>query len=156
EMRKRPIKRQRLSGFSRSFCLCKLRSRLASYAPGNGFLRLGMSLIGKGICAFNLLLAGSLESVAGEIEVPPPAFTAFGGLDESNSNELLQAVLQLQEQVRSQEQRMAESAREARELADRNAESLSAGLQKIERAFSEQQESFLVQSTREVEAMQSA
>jgi len=156
-MRKRPIKRQRLSGFSRSFCLCKLRSGLASNPLGNGFLKLGMSWIGPGICAFNLLLfASSLDSVADEINALPPALEPFGGLEESNSNELMQAIIQLQEQVRSQEQRMAESAREAKELADRNAESFSGGLQRIERAFSEQQQSFLVQSTRELEAMQSA
>jgi tetratricopeptide (TPR) repeat protein len=73
-----------------------------------------------------------------------------------DSSELLQAILKLQDQVTAQQKVLDENAREAREFAARNAEAFTTGLQKIERAFSEQQQSFFAQSTLEVQAAQSA
>ena len=101
-----------------------------------------------------MLCAVSLNGFADEPSSPPPTFTIFGGFEESNSNELLQAILKLQEKVAAQEQVSQESLRETRELAARNAEAITNGLQRIEHQFSEQQQSFLARSTSEVDAMQ--
>src|SRR5262245_58269246 len=114
-MRMWPIKRHHLSGFSRSSCLSRLCSRQAKIAPGN---RLQICRTRQSIFALSFLLfASSLASVADETNTPPPALEPIVfGLEETNSNELLRAILELQRQVRSQEETMAENVREAREL----------------------------------------
>jgi len=155
-MRKRPITRQRLSGYPHHSCLHTLRSLRANHIPGKEFFRLTLAWLREGIWGFSVLLcAVSLNGFADEPNPPPPAFTIFGGFEESNSNELLQAILKLQEKVTARELVLQENLREARELAARNAEAITNGLQRIEREFSEQQQSFLARSTSEVDAMQS-
>ncbi len=113
------------------------------------------TLLAQGVFAFCLvLLCVSLESFADETDAPvgPPIVQPA----ETNSEELLQAVLQLQGQLRSNQLAIEENARTVKEAAAQNAEALSNGLQKIENAFSAQQEDFSARSVRELEALQTS
>src|SRR5262249_55976053 len=143
EMRKRPITRQRLSGFPCYSCLYRLPRRRANHTSGKKSFRLALAWLREGLWGFSLLLCTvSLTGFADELSTPPPALTIFGGFEETNSNDLLlQAILKLQEKVTAQEQVLQESLREAREVAARNAQVITNGLQRIEREFSEQQQS---------------
>ena len=109
-----------------------------------------------------LILVAPLNSFAEESSAAPPVITPMGGLEETNltellhnSTELLQAISKLQGQVSAQKQMLEESIGEAKEEAARQAEAVTNELLRIERAFSQQQQSFLARSAREVEAMQS-
>jgi tetratricopeptide (TPR) repeat protein len=153
-MTERPITRRRLVCFPLHPCLHDDRGNRTSYRVGEGFVTSVLAFV-LGICTFSLLLLpASLQSFAGESGTPPP--TPIGGLEETNSQELLQAILQLQEQLYSDRLAIEENEKEAKAVAARNAEALSNGLQKMENAFSSQQEAFSTRSTREVEAMQSS
>jgi tetratricopeptide (TPR) repeat protein len=152
-MTKRPITRQRLIGFPLHPCLYNYRGNRTNYRIGKSFVKGALALVVRGVFAFNLLLlSASLESFAGESGTPPP--TPIGQIEETNSQELVQAILQLQGQICSNQLAIEENEKEAKEAAARNAEALSNGLQKIENAFSAQQKAFSVRSARELEAMQ--
>jgi tetratricopeptide (TPR) repeat protein len=108
-----------------------------------------------GICALSIVLAGaSLEAFGEENVASTPA--PIVQPEETNSQEMFQAILQIQGQLRSNEMAIEQDKKEAKEAAARNADLLSNGLQRIETAFSTQQEDFSIRSARELEAMQSS
>jgi hypothetical protein len=165
-MRSRPNHRQRFSGFPGDSCLCELLNALANYTNvvDGGFGR-GSERRQFGVCALSLLLlfSASSNSFADEPGTPPQLVSPAGGVEETNltellhnSTELLQAISKLQAQVIAQKQMLEESIAQTKEEGARNAEAVTNELQRIERAFSEQQQSFVSRSAREVEAMQSA
>ncbi len=154
-MTKRPIIRRRLSGFLRYFCLSGHRGNRTNDRFGRGFIKGGLTLVVQSLCTFNLaLLSASFASCAEESATPPP--TSIDRLEQTNSQELLEAMLQLQGQLRANQLAIEQNEREAKEATAHNAEALSNGFGKIENAFSAQQEDFSARSTRELEAMKSS
>ncbi len=94
-----------------------------------------------------LLLVLSLvswRSLAEETNSPPPAAASRA---DTNSEALLQAYLQLQEQLRETQLAIERNRQEIKAVAAQNAESLSKALEGI-------QESFTAQRARDLEAMQ--
>jgi len=109
----------------------RLKHRLAS------FLRL--------VAALSLVLsAASWGSLGAETNSPPPATSS---IEDTNSQALLHAYLQLQEQLRATQLAIEQNRREIKEAAAQNAEALSKALESI-------QESFAAQRARDLEAMQ--
>ena len=105
------------------------------------------------LCALSMVLpCASSEAVAEENDVllPIPLVRA----EETNSQEVLQAILQIQGQLRSNQLAIEQEAKEAKEAVAQNAEALSNGLKRIETEFSIQVEAFSARSARELEAMQ--
>lgn len=91
------------------------------------------------------LLPGAVPASALEPETNvPPAVVS-----ETNSQEILRAYLQLQEQLHLTQLAVEQNRREAREAAAQNSDVLAGRLQTIERSLESQQ-------TRELEAMQSS
>ena len=108
-----------------------LKNRLPS------FLRL--------VTALSLVLStGSWGSLGAETNSPPPASSQ---IEETNSQALFRACVQLQEQLRATQFAIEQNRREIKEAAAQNAETLSRALQSI-------QESFAAQRVRDLEAMQ--
>lgn len=115
----------------------------------------GLALFVRGVCALNLvLLSLSPKSFADESHAPPPA--SVSQLEETNSGEALQVLLQIDEQLRSNRLAIEQNGQEARETALRNAEMLSNGWQMIKTSFSAQQVASSARTARELEAMQSS
>ena len=109
----------------------------------------------RGLCAFNLLLlSATRESFADESGAPPPA--SIGQLEATNSQELIEAISTLQEQLFYNQLAIEQNQKETKEAAVRNAEALSKGLEKIENAFSAQQMAFSALAARELQGMQSS
>jgi tetratricopeptide (TPR) repeat protein len=141
---------QRWTGFPIDPCLSNCRGK--GHTSGIG-KRLAFCL--PGVCALGIvLLCASLEAF-GDENVPSPLAPIFAP-EETNSQEMLQAILQIQGQLRSNQLAIEQSAREAKEAAAQNADVLSNGLQRIDIAFSTQQEDFSARSARELEGMQSS
>ena len=92
------------------------------------------------------LLLSPLRVSAAETNTPP---AVAGSIGETNSQEILRAYLQLQEQLRSTQLAIEQNRKEAREAAAQNAEVLSERLRGIEQALA-------TQRSRELEAMQSS
>ena len=154
-MSKRSLRRYRSAIFSLHSCLSIYRGNRTNNRIGRDFGRCGLALVMPGVCTFILLLvSATLENFAGESATPPPA--AIGRLEETNSQELFEAILQLQGQFRSNQLAIEQNQQETKEEAARNVVALSNGLYKIANAFSAQQEDFSARSTREFEAMQSS
>jgi hypothetical protein len=89
------------------------------------------------------LSAGSWGSLGAETNSPPPATST---IEETNSQVLLHAYLQLQEQLRATQLAIEQNGREIKEAAAQNAEALSKALQAI-------QENFTAQRAQDLEAM---
>lgn len=86
----------------------------------------------------------SMGSLAEETNAPPPAATSIA---DTNSQALLHACLQLQEQLRVTQLVIEQNREEIKAAAAQSAESLSKALESI-------QESFAAQRARDLEAMQ--
>jgi hypothetical protein len=109
----------------------RVKSRLAS------LLRL--------VAALSLVLStAAWGSLGAETNSPPPASSS---IEETNSQMLFHAYLQLEEQLRATQVAIEQNRREIKEAATQNAEALSRALQTI-------QESFAAQRARDLEAMQ--
>ena len=76
---------------------------------------------------------------------PPPPLTSQ--IEATNSQEVLQACLKLQEQIQATQLAIEQNRREAKETAAQNVEALAKGLQSMQEAFS-------AERARELEAMQ--
>ena len=99
------------------------------------------------VAALSLVLsAASWGSLADETNSPPPATRS---MEDTNSQALLHACLQLQGQLRATELAIEQNGQEIKEGAARNAEALSKALVSI-------QESFASQRARDLEATQSS
>src|SRR5438034_1071572 len=103
-------------------------------APG-GLLR-----VVRGLCVFSsiLLLTLSRQSVADETNSPPAA--SAGSLQDTNLQEVLRAILELGDQIRSNQIAIEQNANAAKEAAAQNAEQVSKGLQGLQETFSSQQQ----------------
>jgi len=110
---------------------CRIGHRLAS------FLRSAAAL-------WLLLSVASWGGTAAETDSPPPAAISIA---DTNSQALVQAYLQLQEQLRVTQLAIEQNRQEIEAAAAQNAESLSKALERI-------QESFAAQRARDLEAMQ--
>jgi tetratricopeptide (TPR) repeat protein len=97
---------------------------------------------------FQLILSVPLCSAAAEAS-PTVASPSGGRLDETNSQELLRAYVQLQEQLHSAQLAIEQNRKEAKEAAAQNIETLSSRLAGIEQALA-------AQRAKELEAMQSS
>lgn len=112
-------------------------------------------MVVRGVCAFSLCLASaSLVSFAGESGASP--LTPAERPAEANIQQLLQAVLQLQGQLCSNQLAIEQDEKEAKEAVARNAQALSNELQNLETSFAAQQGAFSARSARELEVMQSS
>lgn len=88
------------------------------------------------VVVFTLLLAsGSWKCLGAESNPPPPAISH---IEETNSQALLHAYLQLQDQLRATQLAIEQNRQEAKAAAAQNGEALSKGLQAIQQAFSAQ------------------
>lgn len=105
--------------------------------------RLG-SLVGAVVAIWFLLCVASWSSLAEETNSPAPAAIS---ITDTNSQALLQAYQQLQEQFRLTQLAIEQNRQEIKAAAAQNAESLSQALQSI-------QENFAAQRARDLEAMQ--
>ena len=149
-MRKGPVIQERWTGFPIHPCLSSRRGKRHTSVIGKP-----LAFLVPGICALSIVLAdASLEAFGEENVTSTPA--PIVQPEETNSQEMFQAILQIQGQLRSNEMAIEQDKREAKEAAARNADLLSNGLQRIETAFSTQQEDFSIRSARELEAMQSS
>jgi hypothetical protein len=102
------------------------------------------SLVGAVGALWFLLCVASMGSLAEETNSPPPA--AISSAD-TNSQALLQAYLQLQEQLRVTQLAIEQNRQEIKAAAAQSADSLSKALESI-------QENFAAQRARDLEAMQ--
>jgi hypothetical protein len=107
------------------------------------------------ITALNLvLLSASLESFAGESDTPLP--TPIGLSEGTNSQALLEAILQLQEQLRSNQLAIERTEKEAKEAAALTVEAVSNGFRENAIVFSAQQQAFSALNAWELQVMQSS
>jgi tetratricopeptide (TPR) repeat protein len=114
-----------------------------------------MTFLMQGLCAFNLvLLSSTRESFADESGTPPP--TSIGQFEATNSQELMEAIWALQEQLCYNQLAIEQNQKETKEAGARNAEALSKGLEKVENAFSAQQLAFSALAARELQGMQAS
>ena len=99
------------------------------------------------ICAFLVLALvlspASWKCLSAESSAQPPV----SPIEATNSREVLQACLKLQEQVHATQLAIEQNRREAKETAAQNAEAMAKGLQSMQEAFS-------AERARELEAMQ--
>jgi tetratricopeptide (TPR) repeat protein len=100
-----------------------------------------------------LLLHCPRANLAAEAVSPQPALIS---LDATNSQQLIDAILQIESHLRSNQAMLNQNRKEAIEAATRNAELLSNGLQVIENAFSMQQAVFAARNLKEFEALHSS
>jgi len=77
-------------------------------------------------------------------------------LEETNSQQTLHAILLLEEQIRSNQLAIERSGNEAREVATRNLEMMSNGLQTIQTSLASQQAVFSSRSAQELETLRSS
>jgi hypothetical protein len=97
------------------------------------------------VAALSLVLPAALwGSMAAETNSPPPAASS---IVDTNSQALLQAYLQVQEQLHATQLAIEQNRREIQEAAAQNAEALSKALQSM-------QDSFSAQRARELAAME--
>ena len=102
------------------------------------------SIVGM-VAAFPLVLSsGSWESLGAEHSPPSPTASH---IEETNSQGLLHAYLQLQEQIQATQLAIEQNRQETKEAAAQNAAALAKGLQSIEQALS-------AQRAQDLEAMQ--
>lgn len=92
------------------------------------------------------------QSFAAEVEAPPMESTIPP--QDTNARQLLHAVLQLEGQLRSNQLAFEQNNLDLRLAAIRSTETLSNGLQTIEKALSAQQEAFSIRRAQEFETMQ--
>ena len=88
----------------------------------------------------------SWKCLGAESSAPPPV---AGQIESTNSQEVLEGVLKLQEQIHATQLAIEQNRQEAKEAAAQNAEALAKGLQTMQEAFS-------AERARELEAMQSS
>jgi hypothetical protein len=99
------------------------------------------------VVAFPLLLvSGAWESLGAESSPPTPATSQ---IEETNSQGLLHAYLQLQDQIQATKLAIEQNRQETKEAAAQNADVLAKGFQTIQQAFS-------AQRTQDLEARQRA
>jgi hypothetical protein len=91
-----------------------------------------------------VLSTATCSSLAAETNAPP---SVTGSIGDTNSPALLNACLQLQEQLRATQLAIEQNGREIQETAARNAEALSNALQSI-------QETFALQRARDLAAVE--
>ena len=82
-----------------------------------------------------VLSSGSWESLGAESSPPPPAASH---LEETNSQGLFHAYLQLQEQLQATQLAIERNRQETKDAAAQNAEALAKGLQSIQQVLSTQ------------------
>ena len=112
-------------------------------------------LVVQGICEFHLVrLSASLESFAVGSTNPPP--TPIGLFEETNSRALLEAILQLQGQLSSNQLAIERNEKDAKEAAARTVEVVSNGLRENAIVFSAQQQAFSALNAWELQVMQSS
>jgi len=99
------------------------------------------------VAAFPLALVAAPGDSPGAASSPPPAAT--NQIAQTNSQELIQAYLQLHEQLRTTLLAIEQGRQENREAAAQTTESLSKALQSV-------QETFSAQRARDLEAMRSS
>ena len=105
----------------------------------------GLTSFPRLVAALSLLLCSvSWGGLTAQTNPPPPAATSIA---DTNSQALLQACLQLQDQLRVTQLAMEQSRQEIKAAAAQSAESFSKALESI-------QESFAAQRARDSEAMQ--
>lgn len=109
----------------------------------------------RGLCFWAVLCCfARLAAVADEtVTSSPPAWVQA---PDTNSQQILQAIWQLQGQLRSNELALQQGQEALRQAAARNEVSLSNGLQHLEHSFLAQQEDLSARSAHELEAMQSS
>jgi hypothetical protein len=154
-MKKRLITRRRRASFCVYPCLCNRRGNRTHYGIGKSFVRGGLVLVVQGICEFHLVrLSASLESFAVGSTNPPP--TPIGLFEETNSRALLEAILQLQGQLSSNQLAIERNEKDAKEAAARTVEVVSNGLRENAIVFSAQQQAFSALNAWELQVMQSS
>jgi tetratricopeptide (TPR) repeat protein len=149
-MRKRPIIQQRWAGFPIHTYFSNRRGKRHTTV-----MRKRLMLLVPGVCALSMVLFYFLLEALGDESItstPAPIVRP----EETNSQEMIEAILQIQGQLRSNQLAIEQDEKQAKEAAARNAEVVSNGLQRIEIAFSTQQEDFSARSVRELEIMQSS
>jgi hypothetical protein len=134
------------SGVSvRVFLLSGMAGLAAGIRHGPRWAKLRLVSFHGLLAALSLLLSSvSWGSPAAETNSPPPAAISIA---DTNSQALLQAYLQLQEQLRATQLAIEQNRQEIKAAAAQSAESLSKALESI-------QESFAAQRARDLEAMQ--
>jgi hypothetical protein len=107
-----------------------------------GSTRIGVPSSVQGVFALAVVLFSFCpRGFAVQSDAPPPT------VGQTNSQDILGAYLQLQEDLRATQRAIEQNRQEARSAATQTAESLSRGLQGM-------QEAFATQRTRDLEAMQ--
>ena len=101
-------------------------------------------LIGVVVAFPLVLVSGAWESLGAESSPPPPATSQ---IEETNSQGLLHAYLQLQDQIQATKLAIEQNRQETKEAAAQNAEVLAKGFQSIQQAFA-------AQRTQDLEARQ--
>jgi hypothetical protein len=120
---------------------------IAGIRSQSRFVRNHLDSFVRLVVAFPLVLAsGSSESLGAESSPPPPATSH---LEETNTQGLVHAYLQLQAQLQATQLAIEQNRQEAKEVAAQNAEALTKGLQSIQQALS-------AQRTQDLAAMQSS
>jgi hypothetical protein len=99
------------------------------------------------LAAFLLVLFSAASQCLGAEAPPPPV--AASPIQDTNSQAVLRAYLQLQEQLKTTQLAIEQSLRETKAAVTQNAEVLAQGLQTI-------QSTFATQHTRDLEVMQQA
>src|SRR5437879_6960135 len=105
--------------------------------------------IGRGFLLIAFVSSAIVGKVAGEETNAAPVVPAVRSEESTNSQELLRAYLQLQEQLHETQLAIERTRKEAKESPAQTAEALTARLQTIERALS-------AQRAQELEAVQSS
>ncbi len=116
-----------------------------------------VALSGPALCAVSgVLLFAPLETFGQELLDLAPFRSPFVQYETTNSEALLQAVLELQGQLRSNQWAIEQNERQIAAASAQNSEALSNGLRRIESNFSAQEEDFSTRSARDLQAMQSS
>lgn len=137
-------------------CWIRFLSRPFSKDAGeSGLSRIAKLAILLGLTAWvsNVLLFNGAPDVIADENAgsPPPAVVRS---EDTNAQELLQTILQVQGQLQSNQLAIEQNNRELKEAADQNAAALSNGLKRIENDLSAQQDAFSARSSQELEAIQ--
>jgi hypothetical protein len=101
-----------------------------------------------------MLLTPSSRSFGEETNQAPAAASPV--VQDTNSQEILHAILGLESQLRSNQIAIEQNGKEARDAAAHSAELLSKGLQGLQDTFSTQQQAIAERNTRELQTIQSS
>lgn len=101
-----------------------------------------------------VLVARAGSTLADETPTPTPA--PLVQIVLTNSEELLQAIQQVQSQVQSNQVAIERNERQISATAEENSQALSNGLKRIESNFAAQQEDFSARNAQDLQTMQSS